>query len=354
MSLKVHVTKKIGSFQLKVDLEVQDEDHVIGLLGYSGCGKTMTLKMIAGIVIPDSGSIILNGRTLFDSEKNINLKVQERNVGLMFQSYALFNHMTVYENIAIGMKAQDKKNQEKVIQGYLKLLDIESLRDQKPRTLSGGQKQRVALARILAQKPEILMLDEPFSALDSHLRFRLEEPFKKALESYGGTVLYVSHNRHEIYKYCDRTAVMAEGQIQEMKNTQELFKHCETVTAARLTGCRNISRIKWLNDQEMHLIDWGITLKNIQNKKLNYDAVGLQEEHIILTNDLRQSQVLKVEVGKKFMMPDQVTIDLWTANGCKMIYACSSKEYHEIEQLLQQKYVGVVMDASKFLYLKDI
>ncbi|MBU3803659.1 MAG: ATP-binding cassette domain-containing protein, partial [Candidatus Cellulosilyticum pullistercoris] len=136
MSLKIHVIKKLGDFNLKIDLDV--EDHIIGLLGYSGCGKTMTLKMIAGIVTPDSGSIVLNGRTLFDSKQKINLSVQERNIGLMFQSYALFNHMTVYENILVGMKGHDKKGQEEVIKNYLKLLEIENLKDKKPKMLSGG------------------------------------------------------------------------------------------------------------------------------------------------------------------------------------------------------------------------
>lgn len=355
MSLKMHVTKKLGSFNLKIDLDV--EDHIIGLLGYSGCGKTMTLKMIAGIVTPDSGSIILNGRTLFDSEKKINVKVQERNTGLMFQSYALFNHMTVYENIVIGMKKQDKKIQEEVIRSYLKLLEIENLSDKKPKILSGGQKQRVALARILAQQPDILMLDEPFSALDSHLRFIIEEPFKKALQSFKGTVLYVSHNRQEIYKYCDQTAVMAEGQIQEVKKTEALFKECETVTAARLTGCRNMSKVKWLNEKEMQLIDWGITLEMDKEKqalrKSQYDTVGIREGDMVLTNDLKRSQVLTVEVGKALIMPDKIKIDLWTPSGCKLIYTCSSREYHEIETLLEEKYIGVMIDESKFLYLRD-
>lgn len=355
MSLKMHVTKKLGSFNLKIDLDV--EDHIIGLLGYSGCGKTMTLKMIAGIVTPDSGTIILNGRTLFDSEKKIDVKVQERNTGLMFQSYALFNHMTVYENIAIGMKKQDKKTQEQVIRSYLKLLEIENLSDKKPKTLSGGQKQRVALARILAQQPEILMLDEPFSALDSHLRFMIEEPFKKALQSFRGTVLYVSHNRQEIYKYCDQTAVMTEGQIQEVKKTEALFKKCETVTAARLTGCRNMSKIKWLNEKEMQLVDWGITLKMDKGKqdtsKSQYDTVGIREGDMVLTNDLKRDQVLVVEVGNKLRMPDKIKIDLWTPNGCKLIYTCSNREYHEIEMLLEKKHIGVMIDESKLLFLRD-
>lgn len=355
MSLKMHVTKKLGFFNLKIDLEV--EDHIVGLLGYSGCGKTMTLKMIAGIVTPDSGSIILNGRTLFDSEKKINVKVQERNTGLMFQSYALFNHMTVYENIAIGMKEHDKKIQEEVIRSYLKLLEIENLSDKKPKILSGGQKQRVALARILAQQPEILMLDEPFSALDSHLRFMIEEPFKKALQSFKGTVLYVSHNRQEIYKYCDQTAVMAEGQIQEVKKTEALFKECETVTAARLTGCRNMSRIKWLNEKEVELIDWGITLKMDKEKqahrKSQYDTVGIREGDMVLTNDLKGDRALAVEVGKAWIMPDKIKIDLWTPSGYKLIYTCSSREYHEIETLLQEKHIGVMIDESKLLYLRN-
>ena len=143
MSLKIHVEKVLEGFNLKIDLET--EDVVTGLLGYSGSGKSITLKMIAGIILPDRGMITLNNRVLFDSRRGINLKPQERNVGLMFQSYALFNHMSVYDNIAIGMKGT-KEEKEKRIRDYLKFLELEELERKKPKALSGGQKQRGSLS----------------------------------------------------------------------------------------------------------------------------------------------------------------------------------------------------------------
>lgn len=344
----MHVEKKLDNFHLKIDLELEDE--VVGLLGYSGSGKTMTLKMIAGIIKPDQGIITLNGRTLFDSERNINLKPQERNIGLMFQSYALFNHLSVYENIAIGMKTPRREQTER-IEYYLRLLELEKVKHQKPRTLSGGQKQRVALARILAQDPDILLLDEPFSALDSHLVSTIEKEFKKALDSFKGTVIYISHNRNEVYKYCKKTAVMAEGKILEIKPTLHLFDKCETVVAARLTGCKNIVPISKIGKEEIRIEAWDYTLKGMEiDPPFNY--VGIRAENLILEPFIEESNQVKVTVRDIVYMPEQVNIELCTRQGYELIYTCSHREFKEIEALLQADIIGLVVDKNHLLLLK--
>ncbi|MDF2632452.1 MAG: ABC-type sulfate/molybdate transport system, ATPase component, partial [Caproiciproducens sp.] len=179
MSISVDITKTLGNFRLNVKFEAQDE--ILALLGASGSGKSMTLKCIAGVEKPDAGRIVLGGRVLFDSEQKINLSPQKRKTGYLFQHYALFPNMTVEENIAAGICAPKREKGEK-IQEKIKAFYLNGLEKHYPSQISGGQQQRVALARILASEPEILMLDEPFSALDSYLRWQMEQEMSGVLE----------------------------------------------------------------------------------------------------------------------------------------------------------------------------
>lgn len=348
----MEVEKQLDDFKVKINLELEDE--IAGILGYSGSGKTMTLKMLSGIVTPDKGRIVLNGKVLFDSERRINLKPQERNVGLMFQSYALFNHMTVAENIIVGMKCPKKEQNEK-LQKYLKLFELEEVMHQKPRTLSGGQKQRTALARILAQEPEILLLDEPFSALDSHLIFTIEKEFKQALKTFKGTVIYISHNRHEIYKYCEKTAVMSKGQIVELKPTMDLFSKCETISAAQLTGCRNMTPFTDLGEGKIEIPAWGITVTHkIGNERATH--VGMREGDLWLS--LEREAVINerysnvpVRVKEAFKMPDKVKLELLTESGYLFIYTCSHHIFEKI-RAARDETLTLVIDKEKLLFLR--
>ena len=166
MSLFVDIRKKLKGFSLNVSFETNGD--YLGVLGSSGSGKSMTLKCIAGIETPDEGLIILNGKVLFDSKKKINLKPQERNIGYLFQNYALFPNMTVEKNIGIGLKGS-KYEKNRKINEIIEAFHLQGLEKKYPRQLSGGQQQRVALARCIIYKPDVLMLDEPFSALDTYL-----------------------------------------------------------------------------------------------------------------------------------------------------------------------------------------
>ena len=198
MSIEVSIQKNLGSFQL--DVAFSGGDEVLAILGGSGCGKSMTLRCIAGIITPDKGRIIVDGVTFFDSEKHINLTPQERQIGLLFQNYALFNNMTVEENIAAGIREKLSKKEKLLrVQPYIQKFQLSGLEKRLPRELSGGQQQRVALARILIGNPRLLMLDEPFSALDSHLKWAMELELKKTLREFKGTTLFVSHSREEVY-----------------------------------------------------------------------------------------------------------------------------------------------------------
>ena len=242
MSLLIDIEKELGSFTLKVALEAGNE--ALALLGDSGCGKSMTLKCIAGVVRPDKGRIVINDRVVFDSEKKIDLPPQQRRVGYLFQNYALFPNMTVEENIMTGLereKGLSKAERRTKAQEYMHMLQLDELGKRYPRQLSGGQQQRVALARILASKPDLLLLDEPFSALDATLRWEMEQVVRRTIKGFDGTAVLVTHDRDEVYRLSDQVAVYNRGHIDRYAEKWALFAHPGTATAARLTGCKNIS-----------------------------------------------------------------------------------------------------------------
>lgn len=259
MSIFVNIEKNLGSFHLKVKFESGND--TLALLGASGCGKSMTLKCIAGIERPDRGRIVVDGITLFDSEKHINLTPQERRVGLMFQNYALFPNMTVLQNIRTGAKREkEKSRREEMVTQVMESFGLTSLAKRYPHQLSGGQQQRVALARILVSDPHILLLDEPFSALDSHLRFKLEQEVRSVIRSFGKSVLLVSHDRDEVFRMADRIAVMENGRIDAIGTKKEVFADPKTRTGAMLTGCKNISAVERREDGRIYAKDWGMEL----------------------------------------------------------------------------------------------
>ena len=259
MPLFVDIEKKLPGFSLNVSFETQDE--TTALLGASGSGKSMTLRHIAGVDRPDRGRIVLNGRILFDSREHICLAPRERNVGLMFQHYALFPHMTVFSNLMCGAHERWPSSQRKEkVQAMLERFELESLAGRYPRQLSGGQQQRVALARMLLSDPGILMLDEPFSALDSHLRFRMEALMRELIRDFPHPVLLVSHNRDEVYRLADRVAILGEGRIERFGTRQDVFAQPGTRNACLLTGCKNLSPIRRVDANHAAALSWGITL----------------------------------------------------------------------------------------------
>ena len=278
MSLHVDIEKDLGSFCLKAKFEAGDES--IALLGASGCGKSMTLKCIAGIETPDRGRIVVDDVVLFDSEKKINLTPQQRRTGLLFQNYALFPNMTVYKNICAGARRErDSQKRNHMIQSIMDKFGLADLADRYPHQLSGGQQQRVALARILVSSPRILLLDEPFSALDSHLRFMLEREVRQVIRDFGKTVVLVSHDRDEVYRMSDKIAVMDGGIIQTIGTRAQVFADPRTRKGAILTGCKNVSAVQRRADGSLWAADWGMTL-NIPNIPEDVTALGVRMKTI--------------------------------------------------------------------------
>ena len=256
MALSVNIEKDLGSFSLRVQFDA--EGGALALLGASGCGKSVTLKCIAGLMKPDRGRIVLDGVTVYDSDRRIDLPPQRRKVGYLFQNYALFPHMTVSQNI--GASVANKKRRKAAVQEQLRRFHLEDAAALLPCQLSGGQQQRTALARILAAEPQAILLDEPLSALDSFLKQELEAELADVLERFGKTVIWVSHDRGEVYRSCRSVCVLDHGKSQGVQAMEDLFARPETVAAAHLTGCENFLDAQ-PRGAEVYLPQWGVTLR---------------------------------------------------------------------------------------------
>jgi len=277
MSLILHIRKKLNRYTLISDFET---DGRLALLGASGSGKSMTLKCIAGIEKPDEGIIILNGKTLFDSNKKINIAPQVRNIGYLFQNYALFPNMSVRNNIAVAMKSNNK---EKRLKEILSEFYIEDIENKFPYEISGGQQQRTALARIIASEPDAILLDEPFSALDNYIKWKLEMTVADTIRKFGGISVMVTHDRNEAYRNCNEICVIDEGKSEPVISTRELMLNPMTVGAARISGCKNIYEIeKTSKKDEIFVPKLNIYLKAAKIVGDNIKSVGLRAHFFML------------------------------------------------------------------------
>lgn len=260
MTLSVSIKKHYGKFRLNACFEADSE--ALALLGASGCGKSLTLRCIAGIERPDEGCIVLDGRVLFDSRARIDLPPQKRRVGYLFQQYALFPNMTALQNIAIGARVPEGRKRRDIAMEFVERLRLKGLEHKRPSQLSGGQQQRVALARILASEPQAILLDEPFSALDSYLKWQLELELADTLSGFSGTLLWVSHDRAEVLRNCDRVCVMENGEIDPPVSVAEFLDGPRTLRAAQLSGCKNFAPAEMTGDPSvLRVPDWGATLR---------------------------------------------------------------------------------------------
>ncbi len=253
MALEVRIRKQLSEFTL--DVEFTAEQGIFSLFGASGCGKSMTLKCIAGIEKPDEGRIALDGRVLFDSRSRVSLPPQKRKVGYMFQDYALFPNMTVRKNVMAGM---GKNPDPAMTQRLLERFRIDEIADRLPGGLSGGQKQRTALARIIAQSPDVILLDEPLSALDSHLRWQLEREMKETLAGAGVPVILVSHSSEEVYRLADSVCCVNRGKVVTASPAETFFRQPVSRYAAELIGCRNIAPARPEGSHMVRIPSWDL------------------------------------------------------------------------------------------------
>ncbi|MGB5594577.1 MAG: molybdate ABC transporter permease subunit [Crocosphaera sp.] len=280
IELIVDIEKQLPGFKLNVSFS--SNQLPLGLLGASGAGKSIILRCIAGLETPDSGCIILNGRVLFDSRRGINVPISDRRVGFLFQNYALFPHLTVAQNIAFGLpKTLSSLAIRQRVEKQLIAVQLRELGDRYPQELSGGQQQRVALARALASEPDILLLDEPFSALDTYLRDQLEKLLRLSLTHYPGATLFVSHNLEEAYRLCPNLLILDEGQILAQGPKQEIFDSPHYFRVAQLTGCKNFSRALPVSAHEITALDWGCTLRIDEPIPPQLDHIGIRAHQLL-------------------------------------------------------------------------
>lgn len=277
VKLSVHIKKQVSSFLLEVDFDIENEAFAV--LGESGCGKSMTLKCIAGIETPDEGYIAIDDRIVFDSKQKINTTIQQRNIGFVFQNYALFPNMNVKQNISCGIK--DKRQREAIVKEMIQTYGLEECQTSYPSHLSGGQQQRTAFARAMACKPEILLLDEPFSALDKAMKQTMLNELLQALTTYNGLIIYVSHDNEEVVQIANQIAILHQGMIVERGNKQQLFQNPSTYAGAKQTGIENISRISRINASYIYAMDWGIYMHTDAIVANDHTHIGISSTSII-------------------------------------------------------------------------
>lgn len=313
MSLMVDIEKQLGKFRLQVSFTAPLEE-VTGLLGASGSGKTVTLRCIAGLLTPDAGHIELDGRVLFDHKRGVNLPPQQRKVGYLFQQYALFPHYTVEQNIAVATRDRT------AVEELLRRFQLQEHRHKRPRQLSGGQQQRVALARILAAQPQVLLLDEPFSALDTHLRGEIQGELSWFLEQFSGPCLMVTHSQDEVRRLCHQVCVVHHGASQPMQTTEEFFNHPRTLSACRLMGCPNISSVEHVGNGGTHATAWGLSVQVPRNAAY----VAIQPHHIRLVDGPGEHRLFcrctQVDQG-----PFSVTVSLACGAGALQMEVSNSE-----------------------------
>ena len=346
MALRAEIRKKLGAFTL--DMRFEAGDGTLALLGASGCGKSMTLRCIAGVEKPDSGRIVLDGETLYDSGKRIDLPPQKRGVGLMFQHYALFPQMTVLQNVLCGARRSARgRAREAAAREALEAFGIADLAGRLPHQLSGGQQQRAALARMLVSGPGVLLLDEPFSALDSHLRFRMEREMRQVIRRFGKTVLLVSHDRDEVYRLADHVAIVRDGHIERIGTRDEVFADPGSRAGCALTGCKNISSIRRLADGRAYAEDWGIALR--LPLRPDTDALGIRMHAVRIGDGENSFRCRAAEVVEN---PFSVTVMLHPLNAPEDALPIGWEMEKEMWAAIRAEEMTVQLPGEALLQLK--
>ncbi len=353
--LIVDIQKQLRGFSLSVAFTTSGD--TLGLLGASGAGKSMILRCIAGLETPTQGRIVLNGRVLFDSKKGINLPSRDRHIGFLFQNYALFPHLSVAQNIAFGLQQLPLAERNRRVNEQLAVVQLQGMEKRYPHQLSGGQQQRVALARALAIQPEALLLDEPFSALDTYLRSQLEKQLIETLATYQGVTLFVTHNLEEAYRVCKNLLVLSEGKTAAYGSKEKIFEHPHTVRVAQLTGCKNFSRAQAVSPQLVEALDWGCTLRLIEAIPSQLAYVGIRAHQLSFPNDPNQENTFPCWVVQTSETPHRITLYLKLHHP-----PANPNDYHLQAEVFKEKWAvlkdrlfpwNIRLDPLRLILMRD-
>ena len=269
----VHVTKSFGAKQvIQPTSFVIQSGSLTTLLGPSGCGKTTLLRMIAGLETPDSGEIWFENRCVFSSEKKINIPPEKRGLGFVFQDFALWPHMTVFENVAFGLRAAGKTDKlDEKVKNALHAVQLDDFAQRYPHQLSGGQQQRVAFARAIVIEPACILFDEPLSALDALLREEMRSELRTLITKLGITGVFVTHDQIEAMSMSDAIAVCHAGKIEQYDTPEKIYSHPATEFVARFVGSSN-----WLDQNHLFRPEQAQTVPTEQVEKYDADVTAVQ------------------------------------------------------------------------------
>jgi molybdate ABC transporter permease protein len=345
--LHVEVRRRYPGFELLA--RFSNRGRMLGLLGASGSGKSMTLAAIAGLETPEEGRIELNGRVLFDAKAGVRLPPAARRVGVVFQGDALFPHLTARENIAFGLHGRPAEERERRIAEWARRARVDGLLDRYPDQLSGGQRQRVALARALAMEPEALLLDEPFTGLDPHLRRQLEEEMRAVLAAYRGAVILVTHDRSEAFRMCEEIVVLAEGRVAGGGTRRDLFANPETLAAARVTGCKNLAGMRPGGPGRVAVDEWGCTLAVPGPVPPGASHIGIRAHYVRLSAEPGGENAFPCHVMDVVESPFEVTVYVGL-NGGRIEAEMPIDEW---KRLAGRALLWVRLDPEKLLLLRD-
>lgn len=383
-NLSIDIKSKLHSYDM--DISFKTSSKRIGILGASGAGKSMLLKFISGIISPDHGTIKIDEEIIFDSSKKINIKPQKRDVAYMFQNYALFPNMTVRENIEIVIQGSKELRKEKASE-YMKKFHIFDLADKRPKDLSGGQQQRVALARIMVYEPKVILLDEPFSALDSNLKDKLQIELEEMLSGFDGTIIMVSHSKDEIYRFSEELLIVDKGKIVEYGPTKKTFSHPKTLEGAKIIGLSNImpvhfdrgnkisvpdldteiclddfsyvydidtNKIKYIGirDRDFELLSEGQTAENIINAKIEKIYEGLEDTRVYFsvigkekTDDERKKYENYISINKEYHKRKEKI--------SKNVFCLKFNNFAKENYLINKEVVRISFDKEKLIYISE-
>ena len=356
ISLEVNIKKQLPDFLLDIAFVIDRTTNPLGVLGISGSGKTTLLRCIAGLETPDRGAIVLNGRILYDSAKGINLTPQERQVGLVWQNYALFPHLSVGENIAFGVPSKSSSAVVEEIDRQLQQVELTAMKQRLPQQLSGGEKQRVALARALASQPQITLLDEPCSALDTNLKARLLNLLRQRLASYPGLTLYVTHNLRSAYDLCPQLLVIERGKAIAFGSQTEIFNRPPNIATANLIGCQNISPAKVIASNRIAALAWRCNLQVNPSIPPKFAYIGIHAHRLAFVDtpgvNVFPSWLANYQSSmdriKLYLKLHSVSLDIYDYH---LVVEVDPTKWQELQQLASPWYVRLA--PNRIMLLKN-